>query len=117
MRIAVNTRFLIKCKMEGLGWHNYELCKALVKAHPEDEFLFLFDRPFDRSFIFADNVKGYIIPPPARHPLLWYAWFELSLPVFFGFYRPDVFLSPDSYCSLSARVPTLMITHDIAHIH
>ena len=117
MKIAVNTRFLIKNKMEGLGWHNYELCKALVAAHPEDEFLFVFDRSFDHRFIFGDNVKGYVLPPPARHPILWYTWFEWSLPAFLKVHRPDVFLTMDSYCSLRSGVPTLMITHDIAHIH
>jgi glycosyltransferase involved in cell wall biosynthesis len=117
MRIAINTRFLIKDKMEGLGWHNYELCKALVQQHPEDEFIFLFDRPFNKDFIFAENVRGVFLPPPARRPALWYLWFEWALPSYFQWAKPDVFLSPDGYCSLRTKVPTVMITHDIAHVH
>lgn len=117
MRIAINTRFLIKDKMEGVGWHNYELCKTLVEQHPEDEFIFLFDRPFDPSFIFADNVKAVFLPPPARRPVLWYLWFEWALPTYFKWAKPDVFLSPDGYCSLRTKVPTVMITHDIAYKH
>jgi len=117
MRIAINTRFLIRDKMEGLGWHNYELCRELVRQHPEDEFLFLFDRPFDRDFLFADNVRGVFLPPPARRPLLWYLWFEWAIPTYFRYWRPDVFFSPDGYCSLRTRVPTLMLVHDIAYQH
>lgn len=117
MRIAINTRFLMKDKMEGVGWHNYELCKALVLQHPEDEFIFLFDRPFDREFLFADNVRGVFLPPPARRPALWYLWFEWVLPTYFKWAKPDVFLSPDGYCSLRTPVPTVMITHDIAYMH
>lgn len=103
--------------MEGVGWHNYELCKTLVLQHPEDEFIFLFDRPFDREFLFADNVRGVFLPPPARRPVLWYLWFEWVLPSYFKWAKPDVFLSPDGYCSLRTNVPTVMITHDIAYMH
>lgn len=117
MRIAINTRFLIKDKLEGLGWHNYELCKALVAAYPQDEFLFLFDRPFDAEFIFGENVKGIIVPPPARSTWLWKAWFEWSLPWVFRIWKPDVFLSLDGYCSLRSKVPTALVVHDIAHVH
>lgn len=117
MKIAINTRFLIRDKMEGMGWHNYELCRELVRQHPEDEFLFLFDRPFDRDFLFADNVQGVFLPPPARRPLLWYLWFEWAIPAYFRYWRPDVFFSPDGYCSLRTQVPTLMLVHDIAYRH
>lgn len=117
MRIAINTRFLIKGQMEGLGWHNYELCRELVRQHPEDEFLFLFDRPFDRDFLFAENVQGVFLPPPARRPLLWYLWFEWAIPAYFRYWRPDVFFSPDGYCSLRTPVPTLLLVHDIAYRH
>ena len=117
MRIGVNTRFLIKGKLEGLGWHNYELCRALVAAHPEHEFVFFFDRPFDPVFLFGENVQGVVVSPPARHPVLWWIWFEWSLPYYLGKYKVDVLLSPDSYCSLRSKVPTLMVCHDIAHVH
>jgi len=117
MKIAINTRLLLKGKLEGIGWHNYEICRRLVERHPDDEFLFLFDRPYAPEFVFADNVTPLVIPPPARHPLLWQLWFERSVPRVLGRLQPDVFLSPDGYCSLRSRVPTVMVTHDIAHLH
>ncbi len=117
MRIAVNTRFLLKDKLEGIGWFTNEVCRQLVQDHPEHEFLFIFDRPFNQDFIFAPNVQGVHLPPPARHPLLWYFWFEWSLPVLFNRYRPDVFFSTDGYLSIRSKVPTAMVIHDIAHVH
>lgn len=117
MRIAINTRFLIKDKLEGMGWHNYELCRELVRQHPDDEFLFLFDRPFDRAFLFGDNVRGVVLPPPARRPLLWQLWFDWAIPAYFRCWQPDVFFSPDGYCSLRTQVPTLMLVHDLAYLH
>ena len=103
--------------MEGVGWHNYEICKALVAQHPEDEFLFLFDRPFDRQFIFAENVRGIFLPPPTRRPLLWDLWFEWILPTYFSWAKPDVFLSMDGYCSLRSTIPTVLVSHDLAYLH
>ncbi len=117
MRIAVNTRFLIKDKLEGIGWFSYEVVSRMVREHPDDEFLFFFDRPFDQAFIFGDNVRPLQLPPPARHPILWYLWFEWAVPAALKRHNVDVFFSPDAYCSLSTKVPTAMVTHDIAHVH
>lgn len=116
-RIAVNARFLLTDKLEGIGWFTWEVARRLVERHPEWEFLFLFDRPYDPAFIPGPNVKPIVVRPPARHPILWGLWFEFSLPFVFQRYRPDVFFSPDGYCSLRASIPTLMVTHDIAHVH
>ncbi len=58
-----------------------------------------------------------VIPPPARHPLLWYLWFEWALPIVLRKHKPDVLLSPDGYLSLSTQVPTLLVLHDLAFEH
>ncbi|MCI5081043.1 MAG: glycosyltransferase family 4 protein, partial [Saprospiraceae bacterium] len=117
MNIAVNTRFLLPGRLEGLGWYTYEVMHRMVQQHPEHQFIFLFDRPFDERFVFADNVVPKVVFPPARHPALWYLWFEWALPRILRQVKADVFLSPDSYCSLRTTTPTLMVTHDIAHVH
>ncbi len=117
MKVAVNTRFLLPGKLEGIGWFTHEVARRLVAAHPEHEFIFLFDRPYDQAFVFGENVRPVVVFPPARHPVLWYAWFELSLPRRFRRLRPDVFFSPDGYLSLRAEAPSVMVTHDLAHLH
>jgi glycosyltransferase involved in cell wall biosynthesis len=117
MRILVNARFLLPGKLEGLGWYTHELVRRMAINHPEDAFILLFDRRFDPRFVYADNVRPVVLPPPARHPLLWYLWFEWSVPAAVARLRPDVFFSPDGYCSLRARVPTLMTLHDVAPLH
>lgn len=117
MRIAINTRFLLSNNLEGIGWFTWEVAKELVTNHPEHHFIFLFDRPFDPAFIPADNVKGIVVQPPARHAVLWWWWFEVAIPRVLKRHKIDVFLSPDSYCSLSSRVPTVMVCHDIAFCH
>lgn len=89
----------------------------MVLNHPDDEFHFFFDRPYDKQFIFADNVTAHILSPPSRHPLLWYLWFEKSVPRKLKAIKADVFYSGDMYCSLKADVPTLMVSHDLNYEH
>ncbi len=117
MRIAVNTRFLLPGRLEGLGRYTCEVARRLVEGHPEHEFLFFFDRPYDERFLFGPQVRPVVLHPPARHPLLWYIWFEFSVAAALKKYRPDVFFSPDGYLSLRATTPTVMVVHDLAHEH
>ena len=117
MRIAINTRFLLPKRLEGLGWYTHEIAQRLVARHPEDEFLFLFDRPFDPRFVYASNVTPLVLFPPSRHPILWWWWFEGSVPNALHRWKADVFFSPDSYLSLKAKTPTVMTVHDLAPLH
>ena len=80
IKIAVNARFLVKDKLEGIGTYSHEVLSRLVKLLPEVEFHFLFDRAYSEEFIYAKNVIPHKIGFPARHPFLWYLWFEFSIP-------------------------------------
>ena len=117
MKIAVNTRLLLKNKLEGIGWFTFESFSRMVKAHPEHRFYFLFDRPYDASFIFSDNVTPVVVPPPARHPVLHYWWFEHALPKALKKIQPDIFISPDAYNSLTSPFRNLMVIHDLNFVH
>lgn len=117
MRIAVNTRLLLKGKLEGIGWFTHQTLNRIVNQHPEHEFIFFFDRPYDPSFIFAPNVTPVVVSPQARHFVLFYVWFELRLPSLLKKYKADLFLSPDGFLSLGTKVPTCLVIHDLAFEH
>lgn len=117
MRIAVNTRFLLKGKLEGIGWFTYEIIRRVVENHPEHEFIFFFDRPFHESFVFGKNVTPIILNPPARHPILWYLWFEWSVKRALKKYKADLFVSTDGFLSLGTTIPQLLVIHDLAFEH
>jgi glycosyltransferase involved in cell wall biosynthesis len=117
MRIGVNARFLLKDKLEGIGWFSYETLKRITQNHPEHEFYFFFDRPYDASFIFSNNIKPIVLLPPARHPFLYYIFFEWSITQTLKKYKIDYFISPDGFLSLSTKVPSLAVIHDIAFEH
>ncbi len=117
MIIAVNTRLLLRDRLDGIGWFTYETLKRITTSHPEHHFVFLFDRQWDSSFIFSDNITPVKVQPPTRHPLLWYLWFEKMIPGFLKKYNADLFLSPDGYLSLKTKVPSMAVIHDINFAH
>ena len=117
MKIAVNTRLLLKDKLEGIGWFTYESMKRIVLNHPEHTFYFIFDRKHDPQFIFAKNVIPMEIFPPARHPYLWYIYFEFSIPRILRKLKPDLFLSTDGWLSLRTNVPQVDVIHDLNFEH
>jgi len=117
LQIAVNTRLLIKNRLEGIGWFTYENLIRIVKQQPDVTFYFIFDRQPDPSFIFADNVKAVVLQPPARHPFLFIIWFEWSVMRYLKKLKPDLFLSPDGYLSLGSKIPDLAVMHDLNFEH
>ncbi|MDD4373225.1 MAG: glycosyltransferase family 1 protein [Bacteroidales bacterium] len=117
LRIAVNTRLLIKNKLEGIGWFTYENLIRIVKDQPETTFYFIFDRHPDPSFLFAKNVIPVVLHPPARHPFLFIIWFDWSVRRYLKKLKPDLFLSPDGYLSLGSKIPDLAVMHDLNFEH
>ncbi|MEZ5048302.1 MAG: glycosyltransferase family 1 protein [Saprospiraceae bacterium] len=117
MKIAINARFLFNSKLEGIGRYVYETSIRMIKNHPEHEFILLFDRPFEPVLLQSENVKNVLLPPPARLPWLWYLWFEVMIHQYLKKQNVDVFYSGDSYLSLKSKVPTLLVSHDLAYRH
>jgi glycosyltransferase involved in cell wall biosynthesis len=117
MIIAVNTRFLLKDQLEGYGYFIKEVFSRLVQQHPQHQFYFLFDRPYDAAFIFSDNCTPLVIGPPARHPLLWKYWYDVQVPLALRKIKADVFVSPDGFCSLTTKVPQCLVVHDLGFLH
>jgi glycosyltransferase involved in cell wall biosynthesis len=117
MKIAVNTRFLLKNKLEGIGKFTKETFRRIVQAHPEHEFIFFFDRPYDASFVFEKNVTPVVLFPPARHPVLFVWWFEWAIARALKRFQPDIFVSTDGYLTLNTDIKTLLVVHDIAFVH
>lgn len=117
MRIAVNVRLLLKNRLEGIGWFTFETIKRITSMHPEHEFIFIFDRPFDSGFIFSSNVKPVVLRPPTRHPILYFLWFEIFLPRLLRKEKIDLFLSPDGFLSLRYHKPQVAVIHDINFAH
>jgi len=117
MVIAVNTRLLLSGKLEGIGRFTYETLRLITRSHKEHIFVFIFDRKWSEEFIFGDNiipVRGF---PQARHPALWYMFFEHSVPAIIRKYKARLFLSPDGWMSLNSNVLSHAVIHDLNFFH
>lgn len=117
MKIIVNAQCLIKDKLEGLGWFSYETLRRITTQHPEHEFIFVFDRPFDHQFIFSDNIKPVILYPTSRHPFLWHVRFDLLFPFLLQKHKADLYLSTDGWMPLHTKVKTVNVIHDLNFEH
>jgi glycosyltransferase involved in cell wall biosynthesis len=117
MRIAVNAIFLQQDLLEGYGHYTKEVMSRLVQQHPQHEFIFLFDRPYDPSFVFGANVKPLVVGPAARHAAAFKYWYDVKAPLALRPYRPDVWIQPYGFCSLTTRIPQLLLVHDLAFLH
>lgn len=117
MNIAVNTRLLLKNKLEGIGWFSFETLKRITRSYPEHQFFFIFDRNYDESFIFSDNIIPIVARPATRHPVLWAYWFEFVIPSVLKKVKADMFISPDGYLSLRSKVPSIAVIHDLNFVH
>ena len=117
MKIAVNTRLLLKDRLEGIGSFEYENLSRITRQHPEHQFYFLFDRKYHPDFIFANNVTPVVLPPQARHPVLYQIWFQFSIWLYLLIHKPDLFVSPDGYLPLHTKTKCLTVFHDLNWEH
>lgn len=117
MKIAVNTRLLLTGRMDGIARFADETLRILTTQHPEHQFYFYFDRKYDERFMYNSNIHPVVIHPQARHPFLFLAWFEASLPLHFAHTKPDIFLSPDGFLSLNTNVKSVAVIHDLNFEH
>lgn len=108
---------MLENRLDGIGWFSYQTLKRITQQNPDVHFVFLFDRPYSEDFIFSDNITPIILGPKARHPFLYYAWFQFSVKNLLKRMKPDLFLSPDGFLTLGAKCKQLPVIHDINFLH
>lgn len=117
MKIAINTRLMLRHRMDGIGWFELETTRRMAAAHPEHEFHLLFDRSWDKEFVQLPNLIPHAILPQARRPILMRAWNDYAVPLMLRRLQPDVYVSPDAQGCLRTSVPQLIVIHDINFAH
>ncbi|MCQ2959462.1 MAG: glycosyltransferase family 4 protein [Bacteroidales bacterium] len=117
MNIVINTRLLIKGRIDGISRFTFETVKRICLNHPEHQFYLLFDRMYDKDFIFAENVKPIIVPFQTRHPFLWWFWFHSQIPRVLNALKPDIFVSTDGYSVTNCNLPIVDVIHDLNFEH
>jgi glycosyltransferase involved in cell wall biosynthesis len=117
MRIAINAIFLQNNPMEGYGHYTAEVVQRIITSHPEDEFLLLYDRPWENDFTDRPNVSQLLVTPAARHPLSFKYWYDVKATAAVKRWKADVWFQPYGFCSLTSHVPQVLMIHDLAFKH
>lgn len=103
--------------MEGVATYIFEITKRLVLDHPEHNFVFFFDRAYDESFIFSENIIPVVIFPQARHPILWEVWWQWQIPRYISKHKIDVFYTGEIFMPRKSKIPVIIVSHDLAYKH
>lgn len=117
MKIVVNTRLLLKDKLEGIGLFTFEILSRVVKQHPQHTFYFIFDKKFSEEFIFEKNVIPVVSYPPTRLPFLITWFFQKRIPKLLKKLDADIFISPDGWIPCKTDIPIINVIHDINFLH
>jgi glycosyltransferase involved in cell wall biosynthesis len=117
LKIAVNTRLLLKDKMDGIGQFTFESFKHIVINNPSHDFVFIFDRQPDSNFIFAKNIEIKVVRPQARHPFLYKIWYQYTLKNLLKKINADIFVGTDGMIPLKTSTKTLSVIHDLNFVH
>jgi glycosyltransferase involved in cell wall biosynthesis len=112
VKIAINARWLLPDKLEGFGWYTLHIVHRLSKLMPEATFHLITDRKVEPLAINL-NITYHVVPPPARHPHLWFVWNEISVPLFLKFIKADLYFSPDGFIPSNLKIPTITTIHDL----
>lgn len=116
-KIVVNTRLLLHNKLGGIGWFTFEVMRRITQQHPEHQFYYVFDRKYSNEFITSPNIIPIVMPPQARHPWLFYIWFEVMMPRKLKQIGADLFISTDNFNITTDQFPSIVVLHDLNFEH
>lgn len=113
MRIGVNARLLLKGRLEGIGWHAWEIISRLIRRHPEHHFILFYDRHTDILVPDGSNRSVIKLSPQSRHPILIHLWCEYVLSYACRREQIDLFYSPEPLMPGDISVPSIITVHDL----
>ena len=114
MNIAINARLLLHHRLEGIGWHAYEIITRLIQKNPQHQFYLFYDRKENIIIPESKHVTAITLYPPSRHPVLIHLWCEYSLKKALKKYKIDVFYSPEILMPDKIKIPTIITVHDLS---
>lgn len=112
MIIAINTDYPAGCEH-----FIFESISRLAEKYPEHQFIYIFDKSFDKNLICSGNIKAVIIRYKTKSALFWPFWYNYMIPVILKKYNATVFVSANGVCSLRTKLPQCLILQDLVFLH
>lgn len=116
MRIAVNASSFHNRPPENDIDFFSDYFFRFASSHSKHIFIFIFNKPYDPTFKFPENVVPVVIGPEESSPIKWRFWYNLKIPSVLKKQRADIFVS-EKFCSLKNKIPQLLISPDLTFIY
>ena len=116
MRIAVNASSFHNRPPENDIDFFSDYFFRFASSHSKHIFIFIFNKPYDPTFKFPENVVPVVIGPEESSPIKWRFWYNLKIPAVLKKQRADIFVS-EKFCSLKNKIPQLLISPDLTFIY
>ena len=113
MVIAIDTRFLSSNYLVAHDNFLYECLKKLTIRYCEHEFIFIFDRPYDETLIFSNNIRPVIVSPLALDPMLSRIWYTMKIPGILKKYHAKIFLSQGGSYLFHTNISQCLLLNDL----
>lgn len=112
MRIAINALFLQNDDSEGSPHFVNEIFSKMAIAHPEHEFMFLFDRTYHDEITFASNETPIIISPITNGLIAKIYWYYTKAPKRLLSEKVDFCIQTQAALNLNTKIPQIVIIED-----
>ncbi len=116
MNIAVDARCFIKDGQDESGDFIFGIFSKITALHKEHTFIFIFDKPYHSSFVFASNVVPVVQTPIVNSLAKFHIWYNIKIPLLLKKYKTDVFVCNDGFCSLTTKVPQCLVLNDLSFL-
>lgn len=116
MIIAVNKRFTKSSQGNGYEQVMNTTLRALAQKYPQDQFLFIYDRPWLPEISFPDNVKIIVAGPETSNRLRLKYWLNYKLPALLKKHKADILINTDGCCSLRTKKPQCLLVNDLGFL-
>ena len=116
MTIAVNTRLNKDTQPEGYQEFLFTILEHVCEKFPQHKFIYIFDQPYNDSYVFAKNVTPIITGPKTSSSLRLQYWLNYKIPALLRKHKADVFLSMEGVCSLRTKIPQCLLISDVSFL-
>ena len=113
MTIAVNTCSPFSDDSSGCDDFIFSCFSGLAEKYPQHQFIYIFDGPFNKKYITAENITGVI----AGRSLLRQYWYNFKLPTLLKKHKVTVLVNTGHACSLRTKVPQCFVIQDLSFLY
>jgi glycosyltransferase involved in cell wall biosynthesis len=113
MVIFINTILFIG-DTQDTNSYIHEIFSRVAAANTQHQFIYLFDRPFDKYVLSGSNITAVSIKPVSTKKIALRYWYDYKLTTILKKNKADVVFHADMLCSLRCKLPQVIVAADLS---